>query len=251
MRIGAVLVSALFFSQLAIAGGTVGFNVKWYPTGQWPFNDIVDAPGFEATTGIVLADLNRDGIPDVAYSYSCCGNSSGGGVIVKLGTGGGNLGPDVPYLFGQDVLSELKTADVNGDGWLDLMVPDVYYGSINVFLNNGDGTFNYAAKVGLGGIYSGSFTLGDFNHDGKIDLAQIGCDQPQGGFPGGASCTLNIGLGDGTGTNFVKTQSIQLAGSTYDLQSADINGDGKLDLIYVRGSLAVIRWGLGNGTFSS
>lgn len=251
MRLVCLLTFLLLVPAAAFAGGTVGFNVKWYSTGQWPFNDIVDYPGFEATTGIVLADFNRDGIPDLAYSYSCCGNSSGGGVIVKLGTGGGNFGPDVPYEFGQDVLSDLQTADVDGDGWLDLLVPDVYYGSINVFLNNGDGTFRYAAKVGLGGTYSGSFTLGDFNHDGKIDLAQIGCDQPQGGFPGGANCTLTIGLGDGTGTNFAKAQSIQLAGSTYNLQSADINGDGKLDLIYVRGSLAVIRWGLGNGTFSS
>jgi hypothetical protein len=252
MRTVVWFASLLLLSSFAFAGGTVGFNVKWYSTGGWPFNDIVDYPGFEATTGIVLADLNRDGIPDVAYSYSCCDNgSSGGGVIVKLGTGAGNLGPDVPYLFGQDDLGELKTADINGDGWLDLMMPDVFNGTINVFLNNGNGTFQYAAKVWLGGTYSGSFTLGDFNHDGKIDLAEIGCDQPQAGFPGGASCTLNIELGDGTGVNFAKTQSIPLAGSSYSLQSADINGDGKLDLTYVRGSLAVIRWGLGNGTFSS
>ena len=249
MRFGSLLACLLILPVAAFAGGTVGFNVKWYSTGPWPFNDIVDSPLFEATTGIVLADLNRDGIPDVAYSYSCCGNSSGGGVIVKLGTGAGNLGPDVPYLFGQDDLGELKTADLNGDGWLDLMVPDVFYSSINVFLNNGDGTFQYAAKVGLGGTYSGPFTLGDFKHDGKIDLAEIACDQPQAGFPGGANCTLNIGLGDGSGVNFAKTQSIQLAGSSYNLQSADINGDGNLDLVYVRNSLAVIRWGLGNGTF--
>jgi hypothetical protein len=251
MRIVVWFASVLLLTSSAFAGGTVGFNVKWYPTGAWPFNDIVGG-GFDATTGIAIADFNRDGILDVAYSYSCCENSgSGGGAIVKLGTGGGNLGPDIPYEFGQDDLAELKTADVNGDGWLDLLIPDVSYGTINVFLNNGDGTFFYAAKVGLGGTYSGSFALGDFNHDGKIDLAQIGCDQPQAGFPGGANCTLNVGLGDGTGVNFAKVQSIQLAGSSYNLQSADINGDGKLDLIYVRGSVGVIRWGLGNGTFSS
>ncbi|HXU17604.1 MAG TPA: VCBS repeat-containing protein [Terriglobales bacterium] len=242
MRTGAALASILLASQLAIAGGTVSFNVKWYSTGQWPFNDIVDANPFEATTGIVIADLNRDGIPDVAYSYSCCEDgSSGGGVIVKLGTGGGNLGPDVPYKFGQDVLRELKTADTNGDGWLDLMVPDAFYNSINVFLNNGDGTFQYGGKVGLGGSSSGSFELADFNHDGKIDLAQIGC---------GGNCTLNIGLGDGTGLNFAISQSIQLAGSSYNLQSADVNGDGKLDLAFVRGSVGVILWGRGDGTFS-
>ena len=250
MRVPALFLSLLLMCGSALAGGTVGFNVKWYSTRQWPFNDIVDSSGAEDTTGIVIADLNRDGIPDVAYSYSCCGNGSGGGVIVKLGTGGGNLGPDVPYLFGQDNLAELKTADLNGDGWLDLMAPDVFYSTINVFLNNGDGTFYYAGKTWLGGTYSGSFALGDFNRDGKIDLAEIPCDQPQGGFPRGANCTLNIGLGDGTGLNFTQSQSIQLAGSSYSLQTADINGDGKLDLVFARGSAAVIMWGRGDGTFS-
>src|SRR4029079_12085893 len=110
----------------------------------------------------------------------------------------------------------------------DLMVPDVFNSTINVFLNNGDGTFYYPGKVGLGGSTSVSFTLGDFNHDGKIDLAQIGC---------GSNCTLNIGLGDGTGLRFTLSQSIQLAGSPFNLQSADINGDGKLDLVFVRGSV--------------
>ena len=244
MRIWAVLVSVLLASQLAIAGGTVGFNVKWYSMPQLPS---VDA-GYPVTTGVVIADFNRDGILDVAYSYPCCENfSSGGGVIVKLGTGAGNLGPDVPYEFGQNDLAEFKTADLNGDGWLDLMVADVFYSSINVFLNNGDGTFYYPGKVGLGGTYSGSFTLGDFNHDGKIDLAEIGCGGLNGG---GASCTLNIGLGDGTGLNFAPSQSIPLAGSSFNLQSADINGDGKLDFVFARGSVGVILWGRGDGTVS-
>ena len=242
MRVASLFACLLLLRISAFGGGSVGFNLKWYSTPPLEL---------EGTTGVVIADFNRDGIPDVAYSYSCCDDgSSGGGVIVKLGTGGGNLGPDMPYKFGQDNLAELKTADVNGDGWLDFMFPDVFYDSINVFLNNGDGTFYYAGKVGLGGIYSGSFTLGDFNHDGKIDLAEITCDQPQAGYPGGANCTLNIGLGDGTGLHFSRSQSIQLAGSSFTLQSADINGDGKLDLAFVRGSVGVILWGRGDGTFS-
>ena len=135
-----------------MAGGTVGFNVKWYSTPDFPFVDV----NYPVTTGVVIADFNRDGIPDVAYSYPCCGEfgSSGGGVIVKLGTGGGNLGPDVPYRFGQNDLGELATADINGDGWLDIMVRHINDSAISVFLNNGDGTFQYSAIVGLGGVHA-------------------------------------------------------------------------------------------------
>ena len=205
--------SALFISLLlllcgnAMAGGTVGFNVKWYSTPEFPSLDY----GYPLTTGVVIADFNRDGISDVAYSWPCCeGGGSPGAVIVKLGTGGGNLGPDIVVGFGANDLGQLTAADVNGDGWLDIMAADPIQGWISVLLNNGDATFQYAAVVGLGGL-PGSFSLGDFNRDGKIDLAEIGCDNFFAGFPfNHANCTLNIGLGDGTGMNFKRSQSIAL-----------------------------------------
>jgi hypothetical protein len=124
---------------------------------------------------------------------------------------------------------------VDGIGWL---------------ANNGDGTFQLATKLFANGRNPGSFTMGDFNHDGKIDMAVIACDAYNGGFPFGSDCSLYV-LDNGPG-GFVQSQVIQLKqGSTaLDLQSADINGDGKLDLIFVRGSVGVILWGRGDGTFS-
>lgn len=249
MRLVSLLACLLLLPLAAVAAGTVGFNVNWYSTPPFPFVD----ENYPVTTGVVIADFNRDGIPDVAYSYPCCENGpSDAAVVVKLGTGGGNLGPDIFYRFGAADLSELAAADINGDGWPDIMVRDPVQGWISVLLNNGDGTFQYVAIVGQALGLPGSFTLGDFNHDGNIDLAEIACDNPDAGFPFGyASCTLNVLLGDGTGTNFRLVQSIPLAGSSYNLQSADINGDGILDLVYVRGNVGVIRWGLGDGTFTS
>jgi FG-GAP-like repeat len=187
----------------------------------------------------------------VAYTVDCdpeVGACSA--VVVKLGTGGGNLGPDIYYRWGAQSLAELETADINGDGWLDIMARDVNGSAIFLPLNNGNGTLQWVGSVSTGGRYAGSFALGDFNHDGKIDLAEIGCDQYNAGFPFGfANCTLFVNLGDGTG-NFTQVQSIPLAGASYNLQSADINGDGKLDLVFVRGIVGVIRWGRGDGTFS-
>jgi FG-GAP-like repeat len=261
MRLASLLV-CLVLVPVAFAGGTVGYNVNWYSTPGFPFNDLVDGFDCEVTTGVVIADFNRDGIPDVAYSSPTCG-SSGGGVIVKLGTGGGNLGPDIFTGWGADTLSELATADINGDGWLDLVVRDPLGGCLIYLQGNGDGTFQIQWGVACGASPVGSFTLGDFNHDGKIDVADIACDQVNAGaaFPhNSANCALNIYLGDGAG-NFTSAQSIQLAGPSYDLQSADINGDGNLDLVYVRSNydsatdkysgVGTIRWGHGDGTFAT
>jgi hypothetical protein len=252
MRPALLFAFLLLLRVAALAAGTVGFNVNWYSTPGFPFNDIVGFPQFNVTTGVVIADFNRDGILDVAYSNACCENgSSGGSVVVKLGTGGGNLGPDIFTRWGGSSLSELATADISGDGWLDVVVRDPLSSCLLFLRGNGDGTFQFPSGVGCVGVYAASFTLGDFNHDGKIDLAEIGCDQQNGGFPFYyANCALSVFLGDGAG-NFTQVQSIQLAGATYDLHSADLNGDGILDLAYVRGSVGVIRFGLGNGTFSS
>ena len=131
--------------------------------------------------------------------------------------GGGNLGPDVPYRFGQNDLGELATADINGDGWLDLMVRHINDNSDSCVSQQRRWHFSILRVVGLGGVYAGSFTLGDFNHDGKIDPAQIGCE-PHNGEPPLSIGVLNIGLGHGTGMNFTQSQSIQLAGGL--LQSA-------------------------------
>jgi hypothetical protein len=257
MRVPALLVSLFGLSIVlcgnAFAGGTVGFNVNWYSTPQLPFDDIVDGGDCEVTTGVVIADFNRDGIPDVAYSYPTCG-AGGGGVIAKLGTGGGKLGPDIFSNWGADTLAEMATADINGDGRLDLVLRDPVSFCLLWVQGNGDGTFQQMSGIGcINGGQVAAFTLGDFNNDGKVDLADIGCDQENGGFPfESANCTLYVFLGDGMG-GFTQSQSVKMApGETsYTMQSADINGDGNLDLVNVRGSQGLIWWGRGNGTFAA
>jgi len=248
MRVRALVVCLLLLLLLlllcgaAMAAGTVSFNLKSYPT----------VPLLESGR-IVIADFNRDGIPDVAYTVLYYP----GEVVVKMGTGGGNLGPDVYYPMSAPAADDPVAVDINGDGWLDIMVRntviDAFSSNVTQLLpliNNGDGTFHEGSSIPLPG-YPGSFAVGDFNHDGKIDLAVIVCDNPNAGYPSGfATCSLNTYLGDGSG-GFGQKQSVQLAGASYDLHAADINGDGKLDLVNVRGSVGLIWWGRGDGTFSA
>jgi len=259
VRFASLVFCLLLLRGAAMASGTVSFNLHSYGTPGFPWV----TEDFAVTTGIALADFNRDGIPDLAYTFpGCDASSSCAGVIVKLGTGGGNLGPDVFYAWGAQSLGELVAADFNSDGWLDIMVRDVNGSGLFLLRNNGDGTFQWVGATRARQPFIGSFTVGDFNHDGKIDLAQINCDRQNGGFPFGiALCALYISLGDGTG-QFTQTQSLQLkAGAAYNLQSADINGDGNLDLVYVRttydgtlnqySGVGAIWWGRGDGTFPS
>jgi hypothetical protein len=131
----------------------------------------------------------------------------------------------------------LATADFNADGKLDLVAAG-YKGigpaNADVYLGNGDGTFGSALH--LVKAYTdmlGNPAVGDFNGDGKLDLA----------LPTGAVAVF-LGNGDGT---FQTAQAYDTAYPATAASVADVNGDGKLDIVTDGGVLL----GNGDGTFST
>jgi hypothetical protein len=125
----------------------------------------------------VVADVNRDGRPDllVANYYAGNGNNSNGSVAVLLGNSDGTFQPAVSYGSGGLDPGSLALLDVNGDGKLDLVVSNYYgnnysNGNISVLLGNGDGTFQPAVRYGTGGQNPNSAAVADMNGDGVPDL---------------------------------------------------------------------------------
>jgi hypothetical protein len=97
---------------------------------------------------------------------------------------------------------------------------------VRVLMNNGDGTFssasNLPAKRGVRGRVGG----GDFNEDGRLDLAATGCVD--------SACKygfINILLGNGDGTLGTVTSFDSTALEPGAIAARDLNGDGKLDLV--------------------
>ncbi|RXH55936.1 EF hand domain/PKD domain protein [Granulicella sibirica] len=188
---------------------------------------------------IVSADFNGDGIPDLAVSVS-------GGISVLLGKGDGTF--TTLFTTVSPNLARLVTADFNGDGKPDLAVMG-YSDSSNLFvlLGNGDGTFITSATMPQAvGSTVDALTTGDFNQDGKVDLART--------TSATQSITILTGAGDGTFT------SATVAAATYarptEVQTADFNGDGKLDLAIVNiagGTVPkeTVLLGNGDGTFTT
>jgi len=131
-------------------------------------------------------------------------------------------------------------ADFNGDGKPDIAVAILNQG-FEIPLGNGDGTFQALPPVNLGsnGFYTNSLTVGDFNGDGKADLAVT--DE-------GDQVAILLGNGDGTFQPPVNYTAGSLPSS---VTAADFNGDGKLDLVvtnYDSKSVSVLL-GNGDGTF--
>jgi FG-GAP-like repeat len=118
----------------------------------------------------VGADFNGDGKTDLAVVSTNVQASAGGSLSILFGNGGGGFGPPTDYRCGSQPRS-IATADVNGDGKLDLVVADAASNAVSIFLGKGDGTFPDRVDVPPGGREPIFAAVGDFNHDGRADLA--------------------------------------------------------------------------------
>ena len=175
---------------------------------------------------VVVGDFNGDGKLDLAVANSGLGNFADGTVSILLGNGNGSFQPAVNYSTGF-TSSAVVLGDFNGDGKLDLAVlnPDktgAGKSSISILLGNGDGTFQPKADSPDGSKTS-SLTAGDFNNDGRLDLAVADSDSST------VSVTLQPGLVSGPGALLSSTSlnfATQLVGTTSSPQPVQLTNYG-------------------------
>jgi hypothetical protein len=235
-------------------------------TGTGTFN-AVSTPAFPYSSnnpggfgpGLASGDLNNDGKPDLVLD-------TGTNISIYLGKGDGTFTYGASYTSISNS-GYVTITDLDGDGNLDIYTGladlGIYTGDDNnnasayALMGKGDGTFVGAPQSA--GAYNGT-NLGDVNGDGIFDLITNATGQFNQTLP---TLTVQLGTGKGTFTSastitapasFTATTSALTSPVTITNANtvgptsyavADLNGDGKADLVFVDNGLTAINPGSG------
>jgi hypothetical protein len=219
-----------------LGDGTGNFGLPIY-TESSPSGPLMDA---------MTGDFNSDGNLDIAALRYTAVEAA---LIVFLGDGTGHFSVTAYYTADPSSGWGLAVGDLNNDNKLDIVV---FVGQARdvSFIHLGDGLGGFLRPSTLGFLStpefgSGGGVIADFNRDGNADLAACGLGNP-------SPCDLFYG--DGAG-NFSEGTYLGVGGDgpgwgygPGSLATADLNGDGNLDLV---SSNFKVAFGSGNGGFSN
>jgi len=166
------------------------------------------------------ADFNKDGFPDIVSANP---NDSSLSIFLNDGKANFTEATGSPF-FSNRYPNDVAITDVNNDGNSDLCVANTEASFLSVFEGNGKGQFQQVKNSPFP-VHSKPHTHGiaaaDFNGDGNVDLATDDWGENK----------IVVVFGDGKG-HFSNQAFFNVGNRPYQrLRSADVNKDGKPDLI--------------------
>jgi hypothetical protein len=213
--------------DLAVGGGNgVGSNIGiLLGKGDGTFQPPVVNGCRGAMVTLAVADFNNDNYADLA-ALDAFDNK----IVLFLGQGNGTLDRHLDLTLPASAgVAGGVVADFNGDSKLDAAVTqynqngNTITGFISTLAGNGDGTFQQPVVTQVPGIGIDQLVAGDFNHDGKADIANAF-------VPATGGISVVLGNGDGTFGAAIANPANIPGLTARNMFGGDFNNDGKSDL---------------------
>src|SRR5689334_20310091 len=202
MKWARIFVCALVMSALATA--QVTFSKTAYGADQSP-------------NSAITGDFDKDGRPDFAVI------EAGNVLTIYLNIGAGKFSRKAQYaIVTNDNAIRMDTADMNGDGKLDIVIGKQFAPEFEIWYGNGDGTFTFGKDVPTSSPDAYNFALADINGDGNVDFLNVYNDD---------SSSYNwTYLNDGA-ANFTPVFGATFSSFVSNFALADFDRDGKQDIL--------------------
>lgn len=193
------------------------------------------------THSLAVADVNHDAHLDL---LTTCPDDNAVAVMLGDGKAGFRRAPGSPFAVGSQPYEGLCVALLDGDSHPDVVVPNLWAGSVSVLLGDGMGGFRQSADAPVPvGARPGFVTVGDLNGDEAIDIVATHDDDP----------ILDILLADrGGGWSPAPGSPLRLDQPVWEAAIADLDGDGSRDIV-LGGSRdrVIVLFGDGRGRFGA